>query len=147
MISALSVGLARGGLEESAKYAYQRKTFGKPIGEYQAIQHKIADMASQIHAGRLMVQQAATLTDQGESTILEAAATKVFCSEMATRICMEAIQVHGGYGYLKEYNVERYMRDAKLCEIGEGTSEILRVLIARATLKRLGIDTSAGGGK
>lgn len=147
MISALSVGLARGGLEESAKYAYQRKTFGKPIGEYQAIQHKIADMAAQIHAGRLMVHQAATLTDQGESTILEAAATKVFCSEMATRICMEAIQVHGGYGYLKEYNVERYMRDAKLCEIGEGTSEILRVLIARATLKRLGIDTSAGGSK
>lgn len=145
MISALSVGLARGALEESAKYSYERKTFGKPIGEYQAIQHKIADMSAQIHAGRLMVHQAATLTDQGVSTILEAAATKVFCSEMATRICMDAIQVHGGYGYLKEYNVERYMRDAKLCEIGEGTSEILRVLIARATLKQLGVDTSGGG--
>lgn len=145
MISALSVGLARGALEESAKYAYERKTFGKPIGEYQAIQHKIADMSAQIHAGRLMVHQAATLTDQGVPTLLEAAATKVFCSEMATRICMDAIQVHGGYGYLKEYNVERYMRDAKLCEIGEGTSEILRVLIARATLKQLGIDTSGGG--
>jgi alkylation response protein AidB-like acyl-CoA dehydrogenase len=145
MISALSLGLARGGLEESAKYAYQRKTFGKPIGEYQAIQHKLADMATQIEAARLMIYQAATLQDQGHSTPLEAATTKVFCSEMATRICMEAIQIHGGYGYLKEYNVERYMRDAKLCEIGEGTSEILRVLIARATLKRLGIDTSGGG--
>lgn len=139
MISALSIGLARGGLEESAKYAFQRKTFGKPIGEYQAIQAKIADMAMQIEAARLMVYKAATIQDRGGSTPFEAAATKVFSSEMATRICMQAIQVHGGYGYLRDYNVERYMRDAKLCEIGEGTSEILRILIARTVCKSLGV--------
>lgn len=145
MISALSLGLARGALEDSARYAFQRKAFGEPIGNFQAIQHKIADMAMQTEAARLMIYNAATRQDNGESTPLESAATKIFSSEMATRICMDAIQVHGGYGYLQEYNVERYMRDAKLCEIGEGTSEILRVLLARSVYKRLGIDTSGGG--
>jgi len=145
MISGISIGLARGALEDSIAYAHERKAFGKPIADFQAIQGKIADMATRLHAARLMLYEAANRLDQGEGTRFEAAATKLFCSEMATQVCMEAIQIHGGYGYLSEYNVERAMRDAKLCEIGEGTSEILRVLVARAAPDWLGIDLPERG--
>ncbi len=138
MVSAISLGLARGAMEDSVKYAHERVTFGVPIVKHQLIQAKLADMAAQVEAARLLIYQAATRQDNGLSTNYEAPITKVFASEMATRVCMEAIQLHGGYGYLRDYNVERYMRDAKLCEIGEGTSEILRVLISRSLSTRLG---------
>jgi alkylation response protein AidB-like acyl-CoA dehydrogenase len=131
MISAVSMGLARGALEEAGRYARERKAFGKSIAQFQLIQGKLADMATQLEAGRLMLSHAAWLLDRGECSIQKAAMTKLFTSEMATGICMEAIQILGGYGYLRDYNVERYMRDAKLCEIGEGTSEVMRLLIAR----------------
>lgn len=131
MIAALSLGLARGALEEAGRYARERKAFGKAIAQFQLIQQKLADIATHVEAGRLMVYHAAYLLDQGECSIQKAAMTKLFTTEMATRACMEAIQILGGYGYLRDYNVERYMRDAKLCEIGEGTSEVMRLLIAR----------------
>jgi len=131
VISAMSVGFARGALEEAAKYSKERTAFKQPIANFQAIQHKLADMATQVEAGRLLAYQACTLMDQGQSTRRAAPMAKLFCSEMATRVCMDAIQVLGGYGYLCEYNVERYMRDAKLIEIGEGTSEVMRTLVAR----------------
>ena len=131
MISALALGLARGALEDSVRYANQRETFGKPIARRQLIQAKLADMVTQSEAARALLYRAIRLLDNGKATVQDAAITKLFVSEMATKVCLEAIQVHGGYGYLRDYNVERYLRDAKLCEIGEGTSEILRVIIAR----------------
>lgn len=131
VISAMSVGFARGALEEASRYAKERHAFKQPIINFQAIQHKLADMAVQVEAGRLLAYQACTRFDQGLSTKYEAPVAKLYCSEMATRVCMDAIQILGGYGYLSEYNVERYMRDAKLIEIGEGTSEVMRTLIAR----------------
>jgi len=143
MISALSLGLARGALEDSLRYTHERKTFGKAIADHQLVQAKLADMAVQIEAGRALVERACVRLDGGESLPYGAAVAKVFCSEMATRICLDAIQVHGGYGYLREYNVERYLRDAKLCEIGEGSSEILRVLIARGLNKNHGLGSAA----
>jgi len=132
MISAISLGLARAALERSAAYANERETFGKPIIEHGMIQSKLADMVTQLEAGRLLVYRGASHLDEGRETSLDSAVTKLFTSEMASRACMDAIQILGGYGYLKDYDVERCMRDAKLCEIGEGTSEILRVLIARS---------------
>jgi len=131
VISAMSVGFARGAVEEAARYAKERVAFKQPIMNLQAIQHKLADMATQLEAGRLLAYQACTLMDEGKSTKRAAPMAKLFCSEMATRVCMDAIQILGGYGYLSEYNVERYMRDAKLIEIGEGTSEVMRTLVAR----------------
>jgi alkylation response protein AidB-like acyl-CoA dehydrogenase len=130
MISALSLGLARGALEDSVRYANERETFGQPIARRQLIQAKLADMATQTTAARALLYRAVQRLDEGTATVQDAAITKLFASEMATKACLEAIQVHGGYGYLRDYNVERYLRDAKLCEIGEGTSEILRVIIA-----------------
>ena len=138
MISALALGLARGALEESVRYAKERETFGKPIARRQLIQAKLADMVTQSEAARALLYQAVQLLDDGKATAQDAAITKLFISEMATKACMEAIQVHGGYGYLRDYNVERYLRDAKLCEIGEGTSEILRIIIARGVARGLG---------
>jgi len=132
MISAVSLGLAGAAVDRSVAYANERQAFGKPILEHQLIGSKLADMVAQLEAARLLVYRSATRLDEGRETSLDSAVTKLFSSEMATRVCMDAIQVHGGYGYLKDYDVERYMRDAKLCEIGEGTSEILRVLIARS---------------
>lgn len=132
MISALSLGFAQAAVDRSVAYGNERETFGKPIIERQLIQAKLADMVTQLHAAHLLVHRSAARLDAGRETPLDSAITKLFSSEMATRVCMEAIQIHGGYGYLKDYDVERYMRDAKLCEIGEGTSEILRVLIARS---------------
>lgn len=134
-ISAMSIGLARGALEESLAYAQQRVAFGKPIFEQQSIQFMLADMAMEIDAARLLVQQAAILSDAGEPCNVEASIAKLYASEMATRSCMNAIQIHGGMGYTKEVPVERYMRDAKLCEIGEGSSQIQRIIIARHLLQ------------
>ena len=134
-ISAMSIGLARGALEESLAYAQQRMAFGKPIFEQQSIQFMLADMAMEIDAARLLVQQAAILSDAGKPCNVEASIAKLYASEMATRSCMNAIQIHGGMGYTKEVPVERYMRDAKLCEIGEGSSQIQRIIIARHLLQ------------
>ena len=131
MISALALGLARGALEESVRYANERETFGQPIARRQLIQAKLADMVTQSEAARALLYNTVRLLDEGKATAQDAAITKLFASEMATKACLEAVQVHGGYGYLRDFNVERYLRDAKLCEIGEGTSEILRVIIAR----------------
>lgn len=134
-IGALSVGLARGCLEESLAYARQRVAFGKPIAEHQAIQFMLADMATEIDAARLLVWEAAQKLDRGESARMEAAMAKMLASEVATRAGLNAIQIHGGYGYTKEVPVERYMRDAKLCEIGEGSNQIQRIIIARELLE------------
>ncbi len=134
-ISAMSVGLARGAMEESLSYARQRTAFGKPIFDHQSIQFMLADMALEVDAGRLLTRRAAILSDAGQACNLEASYAKLFTSEMATRACLNAIQIHGGNGYTKEVPVERYMRDAKLCEIGEGSSQIQRMIIARHWLE------------
>lgn len=133
-IGALSLGLARGALEESIAYANERQAFGKPIAKQQAIQWKLADIATELETARLMVHQAALALDRGEDAPLEASMGKLFATEMATRAGLEAIQIHGGYGYTKDMPVERYMRDAKLMEIGEGSSEVQRIVIARQLL-------------
>ncbi|MEA3458958.1 MAG: acyl-CoA dehydrogenase [Candidatus Thermoplasmatota archaeon] len=130
-IGAMSVGIARGALEDSIEYAKQREQFGRPIGKFQAIQWKIADMATEIDAARLLVYRAAYLEDQNVRFTKEAAMAKLFASEMAMRAAREAIQIFGGYGYTKDYPLERYFRDIKLCEIGEGTSEVQHMVIAR----------------
>jgi alkylation response protein AidB-like acyl-CoA dehydrogenase len=134
-IGALSVGLARGALEESIDYAKQRVAFGQPIAEHQAIQFMLADMATAIEAARLLVYDAATSLDRGEEIAAKAAIAKLFASEIATRACLDGIQIHGGYGYTRDLPVERYLRDAKLCEIGEGSSQIIRMVIARELLR------------
>ncbi|HZY31184.1 MAG TPA: acyl-CoA dehydrogenase [Candidatus Methylomirabilis sp.] len=135
-MAALSVGIARGCLEEGLKYAKERHAFGRPIASYQAIQWKLADMATEIDAARLLVLQAADLKDRGQPFTKEAAYGKLFSSEIAMKAASEAVQIHGGYGYIKEFPVERYFRDAKFCAIGEGTSEIQRLVIARQLLGR-----------
>jgi len=133
-ISALAVGLARGAFEQALAYAQDRQAFGKPIFEHQSIQFMLADMAMNIEAGRLLTRKAAVLSDTGNQCNSEASIAKVFTSEMATKVCLDAIQVHGGYGYTKDIPVERLMRDAKLCEIGEGSSQIQRMIIAKSLL-------------
>lgn len=130
-VGAMSVGIARGAFEDSYEYAKQREQFGKPIGKFQAIQWMIADMATQIEAARLLVHRAAFLEDQGMSYTKEASMAKLFASEIAMNATRNAIQIFGGYGYIKEYPVERYFRDVKLCQIGEGTSEVQRIIISR----------------
>ncbi|MBP7745691.1 MAG: acyl-CoA dehydrogenase family protein [Phycisphaerae bacterium] len=135
-IGALSLGLARGSLEESIAYANARIAFGKPIAAQQAIQFMLADMATELEAARLLVWDAAQTLDRGEDARQKASIAKLFASEMATRAGLKAIQIHGGYGYTKDMPVERYMRDAKLCEIGEGSSEIQRIVIARQLLEQ-----------
>ncbi|MFN2374642.1 MAG: acyl-CoA dehydrogenase family protein [Cyclonatronaceae bacterium] len=134
-IGAIAVGVARGALEESIKYAKEREQFGKPIAQFQAVSWKIVDMATRIDASRLMVQRAATLRDQGKPYTKEASMAKLFASEMCTQACLDAIQIHGGYGYTKEYHVERFLRDAKLLEIGEGTSEVQRMVIGKHVIR------------
>ncbi len=134
-IAAMSVGLARGALEESLSYAQQRQAFGKPLYRHQGIQFMLADMAMEVDAARLLTRKAAVLSDMGKPCNIDASIAKLFSSEMATRACLDAIQIHGGMGYTKEVPVERYMRDAKLCEIGEGSSQIQRVIIARHALE------------
>ncbi len=135
-IAAMAVGLARGALEESLAYAKQRVQFGKPIAEHQAIQFKLADMATEIDAARLLTWQAAAAMDRGEQVTKLASMAKVFAAEVGMRAATAAVQIHGGYGYLADFPVERYFRDVKLCEIGEGTSEIQRLIIAREILGR-----------
>src|SRR5712675_298044 len=134
-IAALSVGTAQGAYEAALRYSKQRKQFGRPISEFQAIQHKLADMATKIEAARLLTYRAGWLKDQGQRVTKESAMAKLFASESAVRICDDALQIHGGYGFIKDYPVEKFYRDVKLCTIGEGTSEIQRLVIARQLLK------------
>ena len=130
-IGAMSVGIARGALEESIEYAKQRQQFGKPIGKNQAIQWMISEMATQIDAARLLVFRAAYMEDQELQFTKEAAMAKYFASEIAMNATVKAMQIFGGYGYTREYPLERYYRDIKLCQIGEGTSEVQKMVIAR----------------
>ncbi len=134
-IGAMALGLGRAALEKSVAYAKEREAFGRPIADFQAIQHKFADMAMELEAARLMLYQAATLKDAGRPFSKEAAMAKLFASEAAERATFQAIQIHGGMGYSREYPVERYYRDNRLTEIGEGTSEIMRLVIAREVLR------------
>lgn len=134
-IGAMALGLARGALEEAIAYASEREAFGKPIAKHQAISFMLADMATEIEAARLLIHDAALSLDAGKSDPLKASVAKLFASEVATRAGLKAIQIHGGYGYTKDFPVERYMRDAKLCEIGEGSSEVQRMIIARELLR------------
>jgi alkylation response protein AidB-like acyl-CoA dehydrogenase len=134
-IAALSVGLAQGAYEAALKYSKQRKQFGRFISEFQAIQHKLADMATSIEASRWLVYCAGARKDAGKRVTRESAMAKLFASEMAVRVADEALQIHGGYGFIKDYPVEKFYRDVKLCTIGEGTSEIQRMVIARQLLK------------
>lgn len=130
-IGAMSVGIARGALEESIEYAKQRQQFGRPIGKFQAIQWMIADMATQVDAARLLVYRAAFMEDEEISFTKEASMAKLFASEIAMNATVKAMQVYGGYGFTREYPLERFYRDIKLCQIGEGTSEVQRMVIAR----------------
>ncbi|HUL44701.1 MAG TPA: acyl-CoA dehydrogenase [Bacteroidota bacterium] len=134
-IAAQAVGIAQASLEASLRYARQRKAFGKHLADFQAIQFKIADMATRIEAARLLVLRAASLKDADKPFSQEAAMAKLFASKVAVDAALEAIQIHGGYGYIKEYPVERYLRDAKITEIYEGTSEVQRIVISRGLLK------------
>jgi len=133
-IAAMALGLGRGALGLAIRYATDREAFGKPIAQHQAIQFMIADARTQLDAAELMIQRAAWLCDQRRPYSLEAATAKLLASEVASKVCNMALQVHGGYGYTREFEVERFLRDVKLCEIGEGTSEIQRVVIARHVL-------------
>ncbi|MEO7041213.1 MAG: acyl-CoA dehydrogenase [Gemmatimonadaceae bacterium] len=137
-LGALSLGIAEGAYEQALKYAAERKQFGKPIAEFQGIQFQLSDMATEIEAGRHLVFHAAWLAQNGKPFGKEASMAKLFCSELAMRATTKAVQIHGGYGYTKDYPVERMMRDAKICEIGEGTSEIQRLVIGRHILRGLG---------
>ncbi|HEX2205629.1 MAG TPA: acyl-CoA dehydrogenase [Longimicrobium sp.] len=136
-IGALSLGIAEGAYEQALRYATERRQFGKPIADFQGIQFMLADMATEIEAAKHLVYHAAWLKEQGRPYSKEASMAKLFASEVAMRVTTKAVQVHGGYGYTKEYPVERMMRDAKICEIGEGTSEIQRMVIARNLLREL----------
>jgi alkylation response protein AidB-like acyl-CoA dehydrogenase len=133
-IAALSVGIARGALDAALAYAKERRQFGKPIAAFQAIRFKLADMATAVHAARLLTERVADEKDRGGKTTLLSAQAKVYASEVAVRVGEDAVQVLGGYGYCKDYPVEKFWRDAKLCTIGEGTSEIQRLVIARELL-------------
>jgi alkylation response protein AidB-like acyl-CoA dehydrogenase len=135
-IAALSVGLAQGAYEAALKYSKHRKQFGRLISEFQAIQHKLADMATSIDAARLLTFRAAWMKDQGQTVNKESAMAKLAASEIAVKVADAALQVHGGYGFIKDYPVEKFYRDVKLCTIGEGTSEIQRFVIARQLLKQ-----------
>ncbi len=135
-IAALSVGCAQGAYEAALRYSQEREQFGKPISSFQGIQFKLADMATEIEAARLLTYQAAALKDAGRTTTKQSAMAKLYASEVSVRVSEEAIQIHGGYGYIKDYPVEKYWRDSKLLTIGEGTSEIQRVVIARQLLGR-----------
>jgi alkylation response protein AidB-like acyl-CoA dehydrogenase len=135
-IAALAVGMAQGAYEASMNYAKQRQQFGRPIAEFQAIQFKLADMATEIAAARLLTLRAATLADRGRRVTREGSMAKLFAGEVAVKVANEAVQIHGGYGFIKDYPVEKYYRDVKLCTIGEGTSEIQRMVIARELLRK-----------
>jgi alkylation response protein AidB-like acyl-CoA dehydrogenase len=134
-IAALSIGIAQGAFEAALKYSKHRKQFGRFISEFQSIQHKLTDMATGIEAARLLTYCAGVRKDAGKRVTRESAMAKLFASEMAVRVADEAVQIHGGYGFIKDYPVEKFYRDVKLCTIGEGTSEIQRLIIARQLLK------------
>jgi alkylation response protein AidB-like acyl-CoA dehydrogenase len=134
-IAAMAVGLAQGAFERSVAYAKTREQFGRPIADFQAIRWMLADMATEIEAARLMVHRAAWLKDQDRRYTREASMAKLIATEMAERVCHKAIQIHGGYGYVREYEVERMYRDQRLCQIGEGTNEIQRLVISRDVLR------------
>jgi alkylation response protein AidB-like acyl-CoA dehydrogenase len=134
-IAALSIGMAQGAYDAALRYSKLRKQFGRPISEFQAIQHKLVDMAVDLDAARLLNYRAASMLDRGCRVTRESSMAKLFASEAAVRIAGEAVQVHGGYGFIKDYPVEKFYRDVKLCTIGEGTSEIQRLVIARQLLK------------
>ena len=134
-IAALGLGMAQGAYEASLKYSKQRKQFGKAISEFQAIQWKLADMATEIDAARLLTMRAAWLKDNNGKTTLESSMAKLYTSEVAVKVANEGVQIHGGYGFIKDYPAEKFYRDVKLCTIGEGTSEIQRLVISRQLLK------------
>jgi alkylation response protein AidB-like acyl-CoA dehydrogenase len=134
-IAAQALGIAAGAYELALKYSKERKSFGKPLSDHQAIAFKLADMAMEIEAARLMVLKAAYLKDKKQDFARQGAMAKLFASEVAMKTTVEAVQIHGGYGYVKEYHVERLMRDAKITQIYEGTSEIQRIVISRSVLK------------
>ena len=134
-IAALSLGMAEGAYDAALKYSKQRKQFGKAISEFQAIQWKLADMATEIEAARLLTLRAASMKDAGLKTTLESSMAKLYASEVAVKCANEGVQIHGGYGFIKDYPAEKFYRDVKLCTIGEGTSEIQRLVIARQLLK------------
>jgi alkylation response protein AidB-like acyl-CoA dehydrogenase len=134
-IAALSLGMAEGAYEAALKYSKERKQFGKPISDFQAIQWKLADMATEIEAAKLLTLRAAAMKDAGLKTTLESSMAKLYASEVAVRCANEGVQIHGGYGFIKDYPAEKFYRDVKLCTIGEGTSEIQRLVIARQLLK------------
>jgi alkylation response protein AidB-like acyl-CoA dehydrogenase len=134
-IAALSLGMAQGAYEAALKYSKQRKQFGKAISDFQAIQWKLADMATEIDAARLLTMRSASMKDAGMKTTLESSMAKLFASEVAVKCANEGVQIHGGYGFIKDYPAEKFYRDVKLCTIGEGTSEIQRLVIARQLLR------------
>ena len=134
-IGALSVGLGQAAVDAALRYAKERTAFGQPIGEFQALKWMFADMQTELDAARLLVYRAAALADAGKPYTVEASMAKLYASEAAMRACNKSLQIHGGYGYTREFPVERYLRDAKLCEIGEGTSEVQRSIIAREIFK------------
>ncbi len=134
-IAALALGMSQGAYDAALQYSKVRKQFSRPISEFQAIQHKLVDMATDIDASRLLIYRAASMLDKGHRVTRESAMAKLFASEAAVRIANEAVQIHGGYGFIKDYPVEKFYRDVKLCTIGEGTSEIQRLVIARQLLK------------
>jgi hypothetical protein len=134
-IAALAVGIAQGAYEAALRYAKERHQFGRPIAEFQAIQFKLADMATEIEAARLLTYQAAYLKQKGRVTTRESSMAKLYASEVAVRAAEEGVQIHGGYGFIKDYPAEKFWRDSKLCTIGEGTSEVQRVVIARQILR------------
>ena len=134
-IAAMALGLGRGALEQALAYAKERAAFGKPISEFQAVQWMLADAKTQLDAAELLIYRAAWLADRGERYTEEASIAKLFASEAATRVCNDALQIHGGYGYTREFDIERHLRDVKLCEIGEGTSQVQRMVIAKHLLR------------
>jgi alkylation response protein AidB-like acyl-CoA dehydrogenase len=135
-IAALAVGMAQGAYEAALHYAKQRKQFGRPIADFQAIQFKLADMATEIDAARLLTYRAAWMKDRGMQTTAQSSMAKLYAGEVAVRVANECVQIHGGYGFIKEYPAEKFYRDVKLCTIGEGTSEIQRLVIAREILRQ-----------
>jgi len=134
-IAALSLGIAEGAYDAALKYSKERKQFGKAISEFQAIQWKLADMATEIEAAKLLTFRAAAMKDAGSKSTMESSMAKLYASEVAVRCANEGVQIHGGYGFIKDYPAEKFYRDVKLCTIGEGTSEIQRLVIARQLLK------------
>ena len=135
-IASLGLGMAQGAFDAALKYSKERKQFGKPISDFQAIQWKLADMAVQIEAARALIWRAATMKDAGKNTTMASSMAKLYAGEIAVKCANECVQIHGGYGFVKDYPAEKFYRDVKLCTIGEGTSEVQRMVIAREILKR-----------